>query len=326
MKRREFIANCAAALVGATGSHAQTGMVPLIGFLRTTSRDASTHLVDAFQRGLGDAGLTEGRTHRIAYRFADGKPDRLPDLTRELIALRPALLFGNGIAAREAKAQTTDVPIVFVAGSDPVLFGLVQSLNRPGGNVTGISIDPATSSLEPKRLELLSEIVAAGGKLAFLSDPRNPTLEHRLNEIRKAAVVLRREVVISLAGSGSEIAAAFAAFAKQGASGVLIGGGPHFIGNRHELVRQARSSGLPAIYVLREFAVAGGLLSYGASQPAAYRQAGQYAGRILKGERAGDLPVAQATRFELVLNLKTARAMGIAMPAKLLAIADEVIE
>jgi putative ABC transport system substrate-binding protein len=326
MRRRDFILSSASLVAAASRAQGQSQAVPEIGFLRTTTQEASAHLISAFERGMADAGFALDKSYRMLFRFADGKPDRLAGLAKELVEAGSAVLVGNGISARALMAATARIPIVFVTGSDPVRFGLVAAINRPGGNVTGVSFDPASATLEPKRLELLHAVVSGPGRLAALTDPSNPTVQFRHAELRKAALALGRDIVFAAATSPDEIDAAFESFVKQDVKGVLIGGGPHFIGYRGRLARAAAEHRLPSIFVQREFARSGGLMSYGASQPAAYRQAGGYVARVLRGENASELPVLQASTFELVLNLRTAKALGVEFPTTLLATADEVIE
>lgn len=327
MRRRDLIlAGAASCVVTAAGSIGQARVLPLVGFLRTTTREASAHLVSAFQRGLAEGGFAADTAYRLLLRFADGNPRILPGLARELVAAEPSILIGNSLAARALQAETTRIAIVFVTGSDPERIGLVSSINRPGGNVTGVTLDPAVGTLEPKRLEMLHTLVPGYGRLAVLSDPSNPTALLRNAELKKAAGVLGRDIVFASATSPDEIAAGFRSFVQRDVKGMLVSAGPHFIEHRQFLSRLASENRLPCIYVLREFAMAGGLMSYGTSQPGAYEQAGRYAARILRGTPPSELPVMQASKFELVLNLKTAKMLGIEIPSTLLAIADEVIE
>ena len=284
----------------------------------------SAHLVAAFRQGLGEAGFVEGQNVAIEFRWADDQRDRLPGLAADLVRRRVAVIVGNSFAAFAAKAASKTVPIVFVIGSDPVRTGLVASLNRPGGNVTGVVFTVA--DLTAKRLGLLHELVPKVAVIAVLMDPNAPEIELQAKDAEEAGRAIGRQVLIVKAASEREFNAAFATIVQAGAGALLVGGGPVFNNQRRQLVALAARHALPAIYVSREHPEAGGLMSYGASQPNAYRRAGNYTGRILKGEKPADLPVELATKFELVINLATAKALGLKIPDKLLALADEVIE
>lgn len=326
MRRREFVGGAVALVLGPAQVHGQSTKLPIVGFLRTTTRQASAHMITAFERGLAESGFASQESYRILFRFADGKAEELPRIVGELIEAEPSVLVGNGISAQFLKASTASIPIVFVTGSDPVRLGLVARINRPGGNITGISFDPAPGTLEPKRLEMLHALTPGGGPLGALTDPSNPTGYFRGLELQKAAAALGRSIIFASASTPQEIVAAFRSFVQRSVVGVVIGGSPLFIGYRRQLVEAAAEHRLPCIYVLREFAIAGGLISYGASQVVSYQEAGRYVARILKGESVGELPVMQASKFELVLNLKTAKSLGIEVPMTLLATATEVIE
>jgi putative ABC transport system substrate-binding protein len=298
--------------------------MPVIGFLRSTSLAVSTPMVTGFRQGLTTAGFTEGQNVAVEYRYADNQAERLPGLVAELIPLPVAVIFGNLLAARAAKAATTTVPIVFATGSDPVVDGLVASLNRPGGNVTGVSF--VGGLLGPKRLELLRQLVPTVAGIAMLVGP--DTFEARIEQrdVELAAQALGQQLIVAPVTSEGELDGAFTSILERGAKALLVGAGPLLASYRGRIVALAARYSIPSIYVLREFVEAGGLMSYGASLVEASKQAGIYVGRILKGEKPADLPVIQATKFDLLINLKTAKALGLEVPPTLLARADEVIE
>jgi putative ABC transport system substrate-binding protein len=298
--------------------------MPVIGFLRSTSLAVSTPMVTGFRQGLTTAGFTEGQNVAVEYRYADNQAERLPGLVAELIPLPVAVIFGNLLAARAAKAATTTVPIVFATGSDPVVDGLVASLNRPGGNVTGVSF--VGGLLGPKRLELLRQLVPTVASIAMLVGP--DTFEARIEQrdVELAAQALGQQLIVAPVTSEGELDGAFTSILERGAKALLVGAGPLLASYRGRIVALAARYSIPSIYVLREFVEAGGLMSYGASLVEASKQAGIYVGRILKGEKPADLPVIQATKFDLLINLKTAKALGLEVPPTLLARADEVIE
>jgi putative ABC transport system substrate-binding protein len=324
MRRRKFITLVGAAAVWPLAARAQQSAMPVIGFLRSTSLAVSTPMVMGFRQGLTAAGFTEGQNVAIEYRYADNQLDRLPGLVAELIRLPVAVIVANIIAALAAKAATTTVPIVFATGSDPVVDGLVPSLNRPGGNVTGVSF--VSGLLGAKRLEMLRQLVPTAAPIAMLVEI--DTLEARVErrDVELAAQALGQQLIIAPVRSEGELDGAFTSIVERGAKALLVGSGPLLTSNRGRIVALATRHAIPAIYGLREFVEAGGLMSYGASVVEAYRQVGIYAGRVLKGEKPADLPVVQSSKFELVINLKAARALGLSMPPTLLAIADEVIE
>jgi putative ABC transport system substrate-binding protein len=298
--------------------------MPVIGFLRSTSLAVSTPMVTGFRQGLTTAGFTEGQNVAVEYRYADNQAERLPGLVAELIPLPVAVIFGNLLAARAAKAATTTVPIVFATGSDPVVDGLVASLNRPGGNVTGVSF--VGGLLGPKRLELLRQLVPTVASIAMLVGP--DTFEARIEQrdVELAAHALGQQLIVAPVTSEGEFDGTFTSIVERGAKALLVGAGPLLASYRGRIVALAARYSIPSIYVLREFVEAGGLMSYGASLVEASKQAGIYVGRILKGEKPADLPVIQATKFDLLINLKTAKALGLEVPPTLLARADEVIE
>ena len=325
MKRRQFITLLGGAAVGWPAVHAQQAL-PVIGFLNNQGLGGRTHQVDAFRRGLGEKGYVEGKNVAIEYRWAENQYDRLPALAADLVRRQVAVIVATGGAptARAAKAATATIPIVFTAGSDPVQDGLVDSLNRPGGNVTGVSF--LTDALGAKRLGQLREIIPRTATVAVLINPQGPDAQNQLKDVPAAAQSIGQSIHIVNASTQDEVDAAFATISKLQAGGLLVGADPFFNDRRHQIVALAARPSFPAIYELREFVVAGGLMSYGASITDAYRQAGVYAGRILKGEKPSDIPVIQSTKFEFVINLKTAKSLGLQIHPQLLATADEVIE
>jgi putative tryptophan/tyrosine transport system substrate-binding protein len=325
VNRREFITLLGgAAAAWPVAARAQQPAMPVIGFLRSTSLAFSVPMVAAFRQGLTAAGFNEGQNVAIEYRFADNQLGRLPGLVAELISLPVAVIVANVNAALAAKAATTAVPIVFATGSDSIVDGLVASLNRPGGNVTGVSF--VSGLLGAKRLDMLRQLVPAAATMAMLVG--TDTLEARIErrDVELAAQALGQQLIIAPVSSEGEFDGAFTSIVGRGAKALLVGTGPFLTSNRERVVALAARHAIPAVYAVREFVVVGGLMSYGASIAEAYRQAGIYAGRVLKGEKPADLPVMQSTKFELVINLKTAKALGLDVPTTLLAAADEVIE
>jgi ABC-type uncharacterized transport system substrate-binding protein len=298
----------------------------VIGFLRSATLADAAHLVTAFRQGLKETGFVEGQNVVIEYRSAEDQAHRLPALVADLVRQRVALIVGNTPSVLAAKAATTTVPIVFVIGGDPVIQGLVASLNRPGGNLTGVSFLSGASGT--KRLELLRQLVPKAAAIAVLvdSDPNVPQAERELRDVQAAARASGQELIVAEVRNDRDIEAAFAMFAQRGAGALFVGTSAFFNSRRERLAALAIRHALPASYVLREFATAGGLMSYGTSITDAYRLAGIYAGRILKGEKPADLPVQQSTKFEFVINLRTAKLLGLEIPDRLLALADEVIE
>jgi putative ABC transport system substrate-binding protein len=325
MKRRDFIKGvigCSTVAWPLTAWAQQPTTV--IGFLRSTKAEESGHLVAGVREGLRDAGYP-GDKVLIESRWANGRDEQLPKLARELIALSPAAIVAGGFEVAQAtKAATASIPIIFVTGADPLTEGLVSSINRPGGNMTGVSFYdvPVTG----KRLALLLELVPKAELIAWLQDPNSGTLENETREIETTARAMGRKILTVKARSDQEISAAFATIAKSGAGALLIGGGSFFNGRGSQMIGLAALHALPASYFRSSFVGAGGLISYGASQTDAYRRAGIYVARILKGEKPGDLPVELPTKFDLAINLKTAKALGLTVPPTLVARADEVIQ
>jgi putative tryptophan/tyrosine transport system substrate-binding protein len=298
--------------------------MPVIGFLNSTSTDTAP-FDPAFRQGLSETGYVEGRNVAIEHRWAEGHYDRLAAMAADLVGRKVDVIATSGPpAALAAKNATSTIPIVFGIGSDPVALGLVSSLARPGGNLTGVSF--LTVELLPKLLELLSELVPQAGVIAVLVNPDNQNTPRNIADLQEASRAKARRLHILKAGTESDIDAAFATLAELHAGALVVVGDPFLTSRREQLVALAARHAVPAIYTFREYAASGGLISYGANLPAAFRQVGVYAGKILKSEKPADLPVHQSTRIELVINLKTAKALGLAVPQSLLARADEVIE
>jgi putative ABC transport system substrate-binding protein len=324
LKRREFITLLGGTAACPLAARAQQPAMPVIGFLDGQSFDL--HLMTAFRQALKDAGYIEGRNVAIYFRSADGQTDRLVTLAGDIIGRRVAVIVttGGGAAALAAYATTTTIPIVFVNGVDPVSSGLVMSLNRPGGNATGVYIFQQV--LEGKRLGLLRELVPSAASIAVLLNPTNANFQTQLRGVQDAARDLGLQVSILSANTEREIDVAFATVAQSGARALLVGSDPFFSSERDQVIALAARHAIPAIYEGREFATAGGLASYGTSLADAYRQAALYAGRILKGEKPADLPIVQPTKFEFVINLKTAKTLGLDVSPGLAASADEIVE
>jgi putative ABC transport system substrate-binding protein len=326
MQRREFITLLGGAAAWPLAARAQPPAIPVIGFLSTRSPEDIPHLLAAFLRGLAENGYVEGQNVTIEYRWALGQYDRLQAMSAEL-AGRPVgviVAAGGEPAAMAAKAATSTIPIAFVIGGDPVRVGLAASYNRPGGNATGISI--MTSTLDPKRLGLLHEVVPRAATVGALLNPNFPGFEGQLKEMQEAARTLGLQIHVLRASVDREIETAFDSIAQHRIPALAVGADPFFDTRRDKLVALAARHKVPAMYHFREFATAGGLMSYGIDISEVWRQVGVYAGRILKGAKPADLPVLQPTRFELVINLKTAKALGLTIPSGVFSIADEVIE
>jgi ABC-type uncharacterized transport system substrate-binding protein len=323
MKRRDFITLLGGAAAWPLGAGAQQPAVPVIGFLRSTSPEGTGHLLAAFRQGLKETGHVEGQNLAIEYRWAGGDVDRLAGLAADLVRREVAVIVVNGVAANAAKAATATIPIVFVVGIDPVGSGLVASLNRPGANVTGISIVTGPD-LHAKRLEVLHELAPKAVTIAALLDPN--VVESVAHDVERAARALGLQVLVVNAGGEGDFEAAFLKIAQSNAGALLVGGGAFFVSQRRRLVGLAANHALPASYMTRDSVEVGGLMSYGPNQVDAYRRAGIYVGRILDGAKPSELPVELPTKYELVINLKTAKALGLTVPDRLLARADEVIE
>jgi putative tryptophan/tyrosine transport system substrate-binding protein len=325
MKRRELFAVICGAALWPVIAQAQQSTAPIIGFLGGGTAEGFEPLADAFRQGLRDGGYIEGKSVAFEYRWAAGQFDRLPRLAADLVSLRPAVIATQTLpGALAAKAATGTIPIVFVIGEDPVKVGLVAGLNRPAGNVTGIS--NFMNVLGAKRLELVSEAVRKDATLALLVNPDNPNSGPDIKDVQTAAEALARRLEIFRARTEREIEAAFAAAVERKVGALFINTDPFFFKQREQLVALADRDRIPTIYPFREMVVAGGLMSYGASFPKAWRQAGVYVARILNGAKPADLPVVQPTNLELVINLKTAKALGINLPNTLIGRADEIIE
>jgi putative ABC transport system substrate-binding protein len=323
MRRREFLGVLGGAATWPLPARAQQPAMPVVGFLRSTSLAEFPHLVTAFRQGLKEIGFVEGQNVAVEFRAAEDR-DRLAAFVAEWVSRPVNVIVGNAVASVAAKAATTTIPIVFASGSDPVGDGLVANLNRPGGNVTGVHFFGAV--LGAKRLELLRLLMPKATTMGALMQPNISNTEVERRDVLAAAQAVGQQLIFLDATSSRDIDAAFATFVQRRAGALLVGGGAFLNSNREQLVALSTRHKLPAMYVWREAVMAGGLMSYSSNQSDAYRQAGIYAGRILKGEKPGDLPVMQATKFEFVINLKAAKTLGIEIPDKVLALADEVIE
>jgi putative tryptophan/tyrosine transport system substrate-binding protein len=327
VKRREFISLLGGAAAWPLAARAQQPAIPVIGVLDATSPAGSADRLRAFRQGLKDTGYFEGENVAIEYRWAENQFDRLPALAAELVRRPVAVIVTTGGApsALAAKAATATVPIVFATGGDPVVLGLVASINRPGANVTGVSFLVAT--LAAKMLGLLHELLPGAERIAVLVDPNiTPVTEPFVSDVRAAASATRKQIEVLYVTTGRDIDTVFESLAQKPVDALLVGPGAFLTSRRVQLVTLATRHALPAIYNVREYAEAGGLMSYGTSLTEALRQVGVYTGRILKGAKPADLPVMQSTKFEFVINLNTAKAFGLSFPPGLLAIADEVVE
>jgi putative ABC transport system substrate-binding protein len=327
MRRRDVLGLLGGAAAWPTAGRGQQPATPVIGFLNPASADARRDLIAAFHQGLAETGYADGRNLIIEYRWANGQNDRLPVMATNLAQSRVAVIVAidGTAAALAAKAASSTIPIVFMVGADPVELGLVASLARPGGNMTGVGA--LAVGTVGKRLQLLHELMPAAGQIAFLRNPTNPYFSDlETKELQAAAAVLGRQLIVLDASSPLEIESAFASLIAQRASAFLLGTDPLFISARDQLVALANRHAVPAIYPFREDVMAGGLVSYGASNLDAYRMVGGYVGHILSGKKPTDLPVQQVTRLEMAINVKTATALGLVIPLPLLARADEVIE
>ena len=325
MRRREFVGVLGAAVAWAFGVSAQQPSMPVIGFLASASSAHRQAEFAAFQMGLKEAGYIEGQNVAIEIRWAEGQYDRLPALAADLIQRRVAIIAAIASPAVDAvKAATTAIPIVFLVGGDPVKFGLVASLSRPGGNITGVTF--LANLLAAKQLEAVNELVPKTKPIGVLVNPINPNAANDTSELKDAARVLGRQLLIQNTSSERDLEKAFAALVQQKAGGLIVIADPFLLGRSEQILALAARHALPAIYPVRDFSMAGGLMSYGSSLTEAYREAGVYTGKILKGAKPGDLPVQQSTKVELVINLKTAKTLGLDVPARLLALAQEVIE
>ncbi len=325
MKRRQFMTFLlGAAAARPLAAQAQQPALPVVGFLNSRGPGENETILVAFRRGLQEAGYIEGQNVTIEYSWADNHYDRLPMLAADLVGRRVAVIVSNGPPIKTLKAATSTIPIVFAVGFDPLAFGLVTSLSRPGGNLTGVSI--LDVEIGPKRLELLRELIPTATVVALLVNPTTPAANAIARDVQAAARVLGLQLHVLHAASDRDFDAVFAALARLRADALIIGADPFFTSRSRQLGELTLARRVPAIYEFHEFAAAGGLISYGTSLADAYRQVGTYTGRILKGEKPSDLPVQQATKVELILNLKTAKALGIAVPNSLLGRADEIIE
>jgi putative ABC transport system substrate-binding protein len=323
MRRRQFIVGLGSAAAWPVVARAQQVPVPVIGFLGAQSADVSKNFTDAFVQGLKETGYVEGQNVAIEYRWAENQYDRLLALAADLVRRRVAVIAAGGAeAALAAKAATATTPIVFGTGGDPVAFGLVASLNRPGGNVTGTAI--LTAELAQKRLQLLRELMPNTARFGVLTDPATPATPFIIADLQEAARTLRLQLFVGNARTDSDLEMAFATFSQQRVGAVLVGDSAFF--PWEQIAALAARHAMPAIYSFREYTQAGGLMSYGSSLGYLAHQAGIYTARILKGEKPADLPVQQAVKIELVINLKTAKALGLTIPETLLATADEVIQ
>ena len=326
MRRREFVTLVGGAAAWPLAARAQQPTMPVIGFLNSAAPEAFAPMVTAFRRGLGEGGFVEGQNVAIEYRWGEGQYDRLPALAADLVRRQVALIVAGGgaVTARAARAATTTIPIVFSMGDDPVRLGFVNNLNLPGGNLTGVSL--LTTGLEAKRLEVLHEAVPSASVIGLLVNSTFSDVETQLRDLPAAARVLGLQTTVVNASSERDIDTAFATLVQQRVGALLVASSPLFTGRREQLVTLAARHAIPTIFEWPEFVALGGLMSYGTNLADGYRQVGIYAGKILKGVKPADLPVQQLVKVELVINLKTAKTLGLTFPLSLLARADEVIE
>ena len=326
MRRRQFIVLLGGAAVWSALAQAQQPTNPIIGFMSGRSPDEARHLVAAFHQGLGETGFVEGTNIAIQYRWALGQHDRLPALAADLVKQRVAVLVavGGDLSALAAKKATSTIPIVFGLGGDPVKAGIVESLNRPGANATGFTL--LTADLEPKRLGMLRDLVPNAGVIGVLVNPEFPPAAGQIPTLEKAAQTIAKPLFVSRASNDTELDAGLASLLQNRINALLVMSDPYFDTRRDRIIAFAAQNKLPAIYQFREYAVDGGLISYGPNITDSYRRAGTYVGQILKGAKPADLPVFQPTKYEYVINLKTAKALGLVIPSGLISFADEVIE
>ena len=323
MQRRDFVTLLGSAAAWPLAARAQQSAIPIVGFLRSTRAEDSGHLLAALRQGLRESGYPTDKV-TIESRWAEGRPEQLPKLAAELVALNPAAIVGNAEAVRAAKEATTSIPIIFVTGLDPVAIGLVSRINRPDGNITGVSFYDVP--VIGKRLALLRELVPKAEIIAVLHDPNFIAHDAETHEIEEATRAIGAKIVIFKAAREQEIDSAFSAIMRSGAGALHVGAGPFMNSRRSQLVGLAAFHAIPASYFTAGFVEAGGLMSYGSSMTDTYRRAGIYVARILKGEKPGELPVELPTNFELTINLRTAKALGLTVPPSLLARADQIIQ
>ena len=326
MRRREFLTSLAGLTTWPFGVHAEQAAIPAVGFLSSLSAAALSGPVAAFRDGLQSAGYTEGKNVEIEFRWADGHYDRLPALANDLVRRQVAVIvtLGGGPPASAAKAASTTIPIVFMVGRDPVEMGLVKSLNRPSGNATGINL--LIVEMESKRIELIRQLAPTNSVFAVLVNPKSADADVQLKAVRSAAHALNEQIKIFNISNEVDVERAFAKLREDGIGGFILVADPFFVNRRDQIISSAAQGRFPGLYFLREFAESGGLASYGSDLAEAYRQVGVYTGKILSGAKPDDLPVVQPTKFDFVINLKTAKAQRLNVPPSLLAIADEVIE
>jgi putative tryptophan/tyrosine transport system substrate-binding protein len=324
LRRRQFITLLGDATAWPVVARAQQAGMPVVGYLRSAPFVGAEQHVTAFRQGLSDNGFIEGQNVRVEYRSAEGFQGRLASLAAELVQRQVNVIFCDNIAALAAKAATTSIPIVFAGGGDAIKEGLVASLNRPGGNVTGVNF--FTGAIGTKRLELLHQIAPNRAKIGVLVQPSTPQTDEERKELEAAAESTGQQLLVAQVNDVQEIESAITTLVECGAGALLVGSGPFFYSNRKIVIELASRHALPSSYTARQAAEDGGLISYGTDLTDALRQGGNYVGRVLKGEKPADLPVIRSTKFELVINLKTAKALGLDVPDKLLALADEVIE